>query len=208
MLVLLGFGLLAADVQAETAARSLVDNSGFEAWQEAPARLQLAIDCRQLPAGWMLNPGLTGKQYAVLDDAETKHGGNHSARLSNTDTASGIVIAQRLEAEAEMRYKIRLWLKGEKIDAYHPKGIVVTLVASTQSDMQDNSMWSGALRVTDKAPSPNQGTFAWTELVFTVDTPVKTRSLMLCIQLRGAGVAWVDDVEMTPLEKCVQVESY
>ena len=206
--ILLGLGLLTVAARAETAVLPLVANGGFEAWQDAPARLQQAIDCRQLPVGWMLNPGLTGKQYTVLRDADNKHGGACSVRLSNTDTTGGIVMAQRLEAEPETRYKIRLWLKGEKIDAYHPKGIIVTLVASCQTDKQDNNMWAGSLRATDKTTYPNNGTFDWTELVGTVDTPVKTRSLMVCVVLRGAGVMWVDDVEMTPLEKCIEVESY
>jgi hypothetical protein len=45
-------------------------------------------------------------------------------------------------------------------------------------------------------------------MVCTFDTPVATRSVMLLIELRGAGVVWLDDVQVTRLEKCIEVESF
>ena len=64
------------------------------------------------------------------------------------------------------------------------------------------------LRHADKMPSPHSGTFDWQELVCTFDTPVGTRSMLFLVELRGAGVVWVDDVQVTRLEKCIEVESY
>ena len=213
LMAAMGLAILAAGAWADTeppaepAPASVVINGGFEQWQDAPPALQQALDCRQLPGGWSVSPGVTGKQYSLTRDAEIKRGGTSSVRLANTDTTGGFAISQRLEAEPETRYVVRMWLKAEKIDFY-PKGIVVTRVASSQSDKKDTNLWSGSLSVTYEIPSPNSGTFDWKELVGTVDTPVNTKSLMLFVELRGAGAVWLDDVEVTRLEKCLQVESY
>jgi hypothetical protein len=206
-LALTGGALLAGGARADAPA-SVVVNGGLEDWQDAPAALQQAVSCPQLPGGWNLNPGLVGKQFSLARDAEVKHGGESSARLANPDTTSAVSLLQRLSVEPEMRYVVRMWLRGEKVDAYHPKGVIVTLVSSSQNDPRDNNMWAGSLAVADKAPSPNQGTFDWRELVGIVDTPPGTKSLMLVVTLRGAGTMWVDDVQVTPLEKCIEVESY
>ncbi|HEY3418028.1 MAG TPA: hypothetical protein VGM23_14210 [Armatimonadota bacterium] len=186
----------------------LLQNGGFADWQAAPANLQQAINCQQLPVGWSLNPGLKGKQYTLLCDNNCKHGGESAAQLSNTDTKGGCTLVQRLDVEPETRYKIRLWLRGEKIDDYHPKGAIMTVVASGQRDKRDLNMWADVLKVTDIAPSPGRGTFDWKETVGIIDTPVNTRTIVISIALRGAGTLWVDDVDVTRVEKCIQVESY
>lgn len=198
----------AASPPAEAPPQSLAGNGGFEDWQAAPDDLRKTMDCPQVPAGWSVQPGRDRTSCQVRRDAAVKQGGRFAVRLGNTNTKSGLSIAQRMDAEPEYRYVIRLWLKGDHIDAYHPQGVIVHLAASSQSDKHDTGLWSGVLRHEDKIPSPRSGTFEWQEFVGTCDTPLGTRSLLLLIELRGAGVLWVDDVRVTRLEKCVQVESY
>ena len=188
--------------------QSIVGNGGFENWQAAPENLQKSIDCPQAPTGWSVQPGPDRSGCSLRSDAAVHRGGSFSVRLGNTNTKSGLSIAQRIDAEPEYRYIIRLWVKGDRIDAYHPKGVIVHVAASSQSDKNDTGLWSGVLRESDKTPSPHCGTFDWHELVCTFDTPVATRSLLLLVELRGAGTLWLDDVRVTRLEKSIQVESY
>jgi hypothetical protein len=188
--------------------QAVVANGRFEDWQAAPDNLQKLMDCPQTPAGWTVQPAADPSGCSLRSDAAVRHGGRFSVRLANTHTRSGLSIAQRIDAEPECRYVIRLWLKGDRIDAYHPKGVIVHAAASSQSDKRDAGLWSGVLRHADKAPAPNSGTFDWHELVCTFDTPAGTRSLLLLVELRGAGVVWLDDVQVTRLEKCIEVESY
>ncbi len=178
---------------------SIVDNGGFEDWRAAPDDLQKSMDCPRVPMGWSVQPGPDPKGCSLRRDAAHKRGGSFSVRLGNTATKKGLNIAQRIDAEAEYRYVIRLWLKGDHINAYHPKGVIVHVVASSQSDKKDTGLWSGVLRASDKVTPPNTGTFDWHELVCTFDTPVDTRSIMLLVELRGAGVLWLDDVRVTRL---------
>jgi hypothetical protein len=203
-----GAARAAADSPPAGGAQCIVHNGGFEDWQPAADDLQKSMDCPQVPTGWSVLPAPGRASRWLHSDAAVKHGGRFSVRLGNTDTKSGLSIAQRLDAEPEYRYIVRLWIKGEHIDAYHPKGIIVHVAASSQSDKHDAGLWSGVLRHSDKIPSPHCGTFDWHEMVCTFDTPVATRSLMLLVELRGAGVVWLDDVRVTRLEKCLEVESY
>ncbi len=191
-----------------TGIRSIADNGGFEDWQAAPDDLQKSMDCPSVPTGWSVQPAQDPKTCSLRRDTANRRGGRFSARLANTNTRSGLSLAQRIDAEPEYRYVIRVWLKGDHIDAYHPKGVIVHVAASSQSDKHDTGLWSGVLRESGKTSPPNSGTFDWHELVCTFDTPVGTRSLMLFIELRGAGILWLDDVRVTRLEKCKQVESY
>ena len=198
----------AAPPPADAPPQSLARNGGFEDWQAAPDQLGKSMDCPQVPADWSVQPGRDPTSCLLHSDAAVKHGGRFSVRLGNTNTKSGLSIAQRIDAEPEYRYVIRVWLKGDHIDAYHPKGVIVHATASSLSDKHNTGLWSGALRSADKTPAPHCGTFDWQEFVCTFDTPVGTRSLMLLVELRGAGVLWVDDVQVTRLERCIQVESY
>jgi hypothetical protein len=188
--------------------RSIIDNGGFEQWEAAPGDLRKSMDCPQLPARWSVLPRDDRKSYSVHRDAVCKHGGSFSVRLGNTATKGNLSLVQRTGAEPEYRYVVRLWLKGDHIDAYHPLGVIVHVVASSQSDKHDTGLWSGMLRHSDRTDPPNSGTFDWREFVCTFDTPVDTRSILVLVELRGAGVAWVDDVSVRRLEKCKQVESY
>lgn len=189
-------------------AQSIVSSGGFEDWQAAPSGLKNSMDCRQVPTGWDVQPRQDRASCSLGSDAAVKHGGRFSVRLGNTNTKSGLSISQRMDAEPEYRYVIRLWLKGDRVDAYHPKGIIVHVAASSQSDKHDTGFSSGVLRQSDNTPSPHSGTFDWHEFVCTFDTPAGTRSMMLLVELRGAGVVWLDDVRVTRLEKCIEVESY
>ena len=193
---------------AATGRQAIVRNGGFEDWQAAPDNLQESMDCPQSPASWSVQPGPDPSGCSLRSDAAIHRDGGFSARLANTHTKSGLSLAQRIDAEPECRYIIRLWLKGDRIDAYHPKGVIVHVAASSQNDKRDAGLWSGVLRHADKAPSPHCGTFDWHELVCTFDTPVGTRSMLLLIELRGAGVLWLADVQVSRLEKCIEVESY
>ena len=188
--------------------RSIGDNGRFVDWELAPDNLQKSMDCPQVPRGWSVQPGPDRTGCSLRRDAAVHRSGDCSVRLGNTNTKSGLSLAQRFDAEPEYRYVVRLWLKGDHVDAYHPKGVIVHLAASSQGDKHDTGLWSGVLRESDKIPSPNTGTFDWHELVGTFDTPVATRSMLLLIELRGAGALWLDDVQVTRLEKCIQVESY
>ena len=201
-------GAKADSPSADAQAQSLVSNGGFEQWIPAPDNLRKSMDCRQVPADWSVQPGQDRVGCSLGNDVSVWRGGRFSVRLGNTNTKSGLSIAQRIDAEPEYRYVIRLWLKGDHIDAYHPKGIVLHAVASSQSDKNDSSLWAGALRTSDKIPASHCGTFDWQQMVCAFDTPVGTRSLMLLVELRGAGVLWDDDVQVIRLEKCKQVESY
>ena len=87
-------------------------------------------------------------------DAAIHRGGSDSVRLGNTNTKSGISIAQRIDAEPQYRYVVRLRLKGDHVDEYHPKGVVVHVAASTQDDKRDAGFWSGVLRESGKSPAP------------------------------------------------------
>jgi hypothetical protein len=197
-----------ADSPSASDAQSIVINGGFEDWQSAPQNLQKSLDCPQVPTGWGVQTGPDRTSCSLRSDAAVKHGGRFSVRLANANTKSGLSVAQRIDAQPEYRYLIHVWLKGDHIDAYHPKGIILHATASSQCDKNDISLWTGILRESSKTPSPHSGTFDWQETVFTVDTPLDTRSMVFLVELRGAGVVWVDDVQVTRLEKCIQVESY
>ncbi len=188
--------------------QSIVNNGGFENWQAAPDDLRKSMDCSRVPTGWSVQPAQDPKSCSLRRDAANQRGGRFSVRLGNTNTKNGLSLAQRIDAEPEYRYLIRLWFKGDHIDAYHPKGVIVHVAASSQADKNDTGLWSGVLRESGKTSPPNCGTFDWHELVCTFDTPVNTRSILLLVELRGAGVLWLDDVRATRLEKCKQVESY
>jgi hypothetical protein len=41
-----------------------------------------------------------------------------------------------------------------------------------------------------------------------VDVPKGAKTLMMTIFMRGAGTVWLSEVSLTPLEKCLQIESY
>ena len=84
-------------------------------------------------------------------------------RLGNSNTRTGLCLAQRIDAEPEYRYIVRLWFKGDRIDTYHPKGVIVHVAASSQSDKKDTGLWSGVLRYSAKTTPPNTGTFDWHE---------------------------------------------
>ena len=191
-----------------TDAKSIVLNGGFEEWQAAAASDAKSMDCPQSPTGWSMLPGPEHPICSVTRDATIKHAGAFSIRLTNTNTKSHLAIGQRLAAEPEYRYIVRAWFKGDRIDAYHPKGAILHLVASSSGDMKDTGLWAGNLRAADKSPVPHTGTFDWTELVCTCDTPVGAQSIMLLVEVRGAGTLWLDDIQVTRLEKCKQVESY
>ena len=173
-----------------------------------PAICKRAWTAPQLPTRWSVLPREDRKSYSVHGDAVCKHGSSFSVRLGNTATKGNLSLVQRTDAEPEYRYVVRLWLKGDHIDAYHPMGVIVHVAASSQTDKKDTGLWSGILRHSDRTDPPNSGTFDWREFVCVFDTPVDTRSILLLVELRGAGVAWVDDVSVTRLEKCKQVESY
>jgi len=206
-MMLMGVARAKAD-SPPAGAQSIVNNGGFEDWQAAPEALRKSMDCPRAPTGWSVQPAQDAKSCSLRRDTANKRGGRFSVRLGNSNTKSGLSLAQRIDAEAECRYVIRLWFKGDHIDAYHPKGVIVHVAASSQSDKHDTGLWSGVLRAADKTAPPNSGTFDWHELVATFDTPLDTRSILLLVELRGAGVLWLDDVQVTRLEKCKQVESY
>jgi hypothetical protein len=187
---------------------SIVNNGGFEDWQAAPDNLRKAMDCTHVPTAWSVQAGEDQKSCSLRRDAGNKHGGRFSVRLGNINTKSGLAIAQRIDAEPEYRYVIRVWFKGDHIDAYHPKGVIVHIVASSQRDKHDTGLWSGVLRAADKTAPPINGTFDWHDLACAFDTPPDTRSIMLLVELRGAGVVWLDDIQVSRLEKCKEVESY
>jgi len=189
-------------------APSLVMNGGFKDWQAAPDDLKKSVNCLRIPTGWTAQPDEDGTSCSLRCDTASMHGGRYSVRLANTDTKNRVCLGQRIAAEAEYRYVVRLWLKGDHIDTYHPKGVIVHVAASSQSDKHDTGLWSGVLRYSGRTAPPNNGTFDWHEAVFTFDTPVGTRSLLLMVELRGAGVLWLDNVRVIRLEKCKEVESY
>jgi hypothetical protein len=207
-MTLVGAPRVEADPPPAGPAPPIVANGGFEQWQPAPDWLRRSMDCPQVPTGWSVQPAHEPAGCSLASDAAVKHGGRCSVRLGDTHTKGVLAIAQRLAVEPEYRYLIRVWLKGQRIDAYHPKGVIVHLTASSQTDKNDAGLWSGLLRHADKVSPPNNGTFDWHELVSTFDTPIGTRSLLLLVELRGAGVLWVDDIQVTRLERSVQVESY
>jgi hypothetical protein len=107
-----------------------------------------------------------------------------------------------------MRYVVHLWVRGEHIDSEDPKGISVHLAASSETNKNESNFWAGCLHDVYKRPSPCTGTFDWQELAFTFDTPAGTHSMIVQIDLRGAGTLWIDDFAVIPLEKSLQVESY
>lgn len=185
---------------------NLVVNGGFEEWRDATEQERKAVDCVQFPDGlWHM---VGGTNFALTRDDKVKHGGNCSLRVENKDTKSSVYVIQRIDAEPETRYRIRMWLKGENIDAYHPKGVLVHAVASSYDNKKDPNLWAGNLHYEGKAPSPNTGTFDWKELDFTFDVPLQTRTILIDVELRGAGTMWLDDVEVIKKEKVVTVESF
>jgi hypothetical protein len=107
-----------------------------------------------------------------------------------------------------MRYLVRLWLRGDQIESANPKGVMVHIAASSESNLSDCNFWAGCLHDAYKRPSPSTGTFDWRELVFTFDAPSGTRSMIVQIDLRGMGTVWIDDFDVAALEKSLQPESY
>ena len=209
---LLALGILAAGVHADTAPppapASAVANGDFSQWQDAPAALQAKLTCTQVPTGWFIMPAEPAHAASLARDTEIKHAGDCSLRFSNTNSSSSVELAQRLPVEEEERYTLRMWVKGEKIDDYHPQGVNVLVVPSSTADLRDGGGWTGNLGESYKSPPSSRGTFDWCQLVATIDMPKGAKTMMLRIFMRGAGTVWVDGVELTPLEKCLQVESY
>ncbi|MFZ2655673.1 MAG: carbohydrate binding domain-containing protein [Victivallales bacterium] len=206
---ILFFGMLAftriVHGQADPkASADIAVNGGFEEWREATGQEKKTVDCVQFPAGWMM----VGSSCVLVRDDKAKHGGVCSLRAENKDTKSNISVVQRMDAAPETRYRFKMWLKGENIDSYSSKGFFMHVMASSQNDKKDANIWAGNLYYEYKIPSPRTGTFDWKEFVFTFDTPPKTRTILLSVELRGAGTMWLDDVEVMEMEKVIKVESY
>jgi len=206
---ILFFGMLAFTriVHGQPEPKSSADivvSGGFEEWREATEQEKKTVACVQFPAGWMM----AGGSCVLVRDDKAKHGGDCSLRAENKDTKSSVSVVQRMDAAPETRYRFRMWLKGENIDSYQSKGVLVHVMASSTDDRKDTNLWAGKLYYEWKVPSPNSGTFDWKEFVFTFDTPPQTRTIMLYVQLRGSGMMWLDDVEVMEMEKVVKVESY
>ena len=193
---------------AAPAPASAVGNGDFSQWENPPAWLPPKMDCTQVPTGWFIVPAEPAHASALARDIEVKHAGDCSLRLSNTNTNSGVSVAQRVPVQDEMRYVIRLWVKGEKIDDYYPKGVNVLLVPSSSDNMKDGNGWAGNLGESYKPPPSVRGSFDWCQLVATIDMPKGAKTMFMTIFLGGAGTFWVSEVSLTPLEKCLQVESY
>ncbi|MFZ2656031.1 MAG: carbohydrate binding domain-containing protein [Victivallales bacterium] len=206
---ILFFGMLASTqiVHGQAEPKESADiavNGGFEEWREATEQEKKTVDCVQFPAGWMM----IGSSCVLVRDDKAKHGGSSSLRAENKDTRSTVSVVQRMDAAPETRYRFKMWLKGENIDSYQSKGVILHVMASGTDDKKDTGLWTGKLNYEWKVPSPNSGTFDWKEFVFTFDTQPQTRTIMLYVQLRGAGMLWLDDVEVLEMEKIIKVESY
>ena len=207
-LTILAAGARADNAPAPPAPASAVVNGDFSQWENAPAWLPPKMDGTQVPTGWMLWPAEPAHASALARDAAIKHAGDCSLRWSNTNSSSSVELAQRVPVEEEERYVIRMWVKGEKIDDYHPQGVGMLLVPSSTADLRDSNGWAGNLGESYKSPPSARGTFDWCQLVATIDMPKGAKTMMLRIFMRGAGTVWLSEVSLTPLEKCLQVESY
>jgi hypothetical protein len=210
---LLSLLALAAGLRADTAAppagpASVAINGDFSRWQDAPAALAQKLDCTQVPTGWFIWPPEKAKAASLARDTQVKHTGDCSLRLGNTDSTSNFALAQRMAVQEETRYVVRIWVRGEKIDDYYPQGLNVLLVPSSSGDLRSADKWAGNLGESYKSPPASRGTFDWCRLVATVDMPQGAKTLMMDIFMHGAGTAWIGEVSVTPLEKCLQVESY
>jgi len=137
-----------------------------------------------------------------------RYGSDQSLRMENGNPFSTVEITQSVDVEPSTRYQVSMWVKGDSVG--RSGGAVVHIIGSSNNKM-DRNLWGGAIQGMDwyKSPSPNNGTFDWTEFVFTVDALPATRALKISLELRNAsGTLWFDDVGVTKLEKIIHVESY
>jgi len=220
-----GDGALAAAAQAPT---NLVANGGFEQWRaltrnekqsfnrsrQPNQQEQKMLDGMQWPDGWFLWIGGVAQaaQWSVQDvgilaDKTEKHAGSCSIQMDNRNHDISLSLNQRFDAAPNTRYRITMWLKGDHIDTYQPKGILVSTIASSKPGKDDNSQ-AGRLSLDTQFPARKEATFDWQAFTYTFDTPPQTRTIMLCLELRGAGTLWVDDVQGTELGKIIAVESF
>ncbi len=218
-------GATAKPAAAAKASDNSAANGSFEKWRDLTSmekrvlirseklteKEQSIIDALQWPENWWV--GFSGKQWrqGLLDtsitiDKNVKQDGNCALRIENKNHDISLVLCQRFDAEPDTRYQLKMWIKGENIDIYHPNGLILNIISSGKFE-QDNNVWAKKLKIDTQYPAHRKKTFDWLEFTATFDTPAQTKSVVLILELRGAGILWIDDVRATKQEKITPVES-
>ncbi len=185
--------------------KNLLTNAGFEGWMPAVIGKRSPNLPDGTPIGWWndkeanelgANPDFVVKA-TINRDTIVKHGGAYALRITNelpTDTCS--LVFPPTPIAKSTSYKVRVWIKGEKIVPSPNGGSGVLIWMSTGPK---EKFWENQVHIA-KAPPQNKGDFDWIPFEFQVDAGATAEMAKVSVQLRrSSGTLWVDDVELVPV---------
>ncbi|MGD8451466.1 MAG: S41 family peptidase [Phycisphaerae bacterium] len=183
-----GWGMWLVLLLAGAACGQGVRNGGFETgegealpgWNEPEALLGVPVS----PA------------YSVVADADVKHSGQRSARLSRQGVPADLREYGRLRQilpAVDFRGKcIRLtgWLRLDGVDDGYAGLFLRIDGADTERPLIYDNMLSYGL----------QHTTPWTKCEITLEVPAEAERLLFGASLSGGGTVWVDDLALAVVE--------
>lgn len=200
---------LTANRVANTRNNSLVYNGGFEtvpsftatqttdeAWLDGTASGSTALK----GYGWAV-PTLALTTGATAQfDSSVKRSGNASVKLSQTDTASNVVVATHKTANSANAFALIPLLPNTE---YTLSGYAQTASVPTNGAYMQIRQYSASIgTVSTTSTNKLSGTNGWTLLTLTFTTAATTRfgSILLRIadDVGNICTGWFDDITLTP----------
>ena len=148
-----------------------------------------------LPVGWeRRGPILVGASYSMQLDPNVRHGGVGSLRIRSADAAQYDLgqVVQRFVADDYRGRRVRLTGYARVADVAVSAVLLMRIdggAAGTPFDyMQDR---------------PLRGTADWQRIEIVLDVPADAGRFYLGAALRGTGTIWIDDLDLSVVDRTV-----
>jgi len=148
-----------------------------------------------LPLGWeRRGPILVGASYGMQLDREVRRGGLSSLRIRSADAGRNDLgqVAQRFVADDYRGRRVRLAGYARIADVAVSAVLLMRIDGGTEGTpfdyMQDR---------------PLRGTTDWQRIEIVLDVPADAARFYLGAALRGAGTIWIDDLDLSVVDRTV-----
>jgi hypothetical protein len=183
----------------------LAPNGDLEQWVEAPENRppqHIATADRLVPANHNIIIETTPEGQAALpaasQDSLIKHSGNYAIKLTNSTGENSVALSSKeIPVEPGQRYRVKVWLRGENIEAVSKESAVFVWVHQGPKEQ----FWAEETSIRKPHRVPDAlGSFEWMPFEVEAETRPEDNLIRIAVQLRkSTGDLWVDDVELIPV---------
>jgi hypothetical protein len=141
------------------------------------------------PIGWFFD-GRDRSAFTVDLDAEVKHGGSASGRLSSAQREARYgVLLQTIHAERFRGQRVRFsaWVRARDVSDW--AGLFMRVEGAGGSTLAVDNMQARPIR----------GSKEWLRYEVVLDVGPEARRLHFGIGLSGGGAVWIDDAKVEPV---------